>query len=92
MLIDPSSVCPQAHCPSGCSDHCLCRPELLAADLQILEQLGRIPPDDCPGYDAPSSRFPFRTIEGPNEPHPGLRSYPFLGQVTTPAAATEAYG
>ena len=26
-------------------------------------------------------RFPFRTYYAPDEPHPGLRSYPFLGQV-----------
>ncbi len=26
-------------------------------------------------------RFPFRTFHCPEEPHPGLRSYPFLGQV-----------
>lgn len=26
-------------------------------------------------------RFPFRTYHAPDEPHPGLRSYPFLGQV-----------
>ncbi|DBA87081.1 hypothetical protein WJX79_000451 [Trebouxia sp. C0005] len=26
-------------------------------------------------------RFPFRTFHSPEEPHPGLRSYPFLGQV-----------
>ena len=25
--------------------------------------------------------LPFRTIESPGEPHPGLRAYPFLGQV-----------
>ena len=27
-------------------------------------------------------RNPYRHLDVPQEPHPGLRSYPFLGQVT----------
>jgi hypothetical protein len=26
--------------------------------------------------------FPFRTLDCPGDPHPGLRAYPFLGQAS----------
>jgi hypothetical protein len=35
------------------------------------------PDDVAAGVDV----FPFRTLDCPGEPHPGLRAYPFLGQV-----------
>ena len=37
-----------------------------------------LPPEE---EAAVTCHWPFRTVELPGEPHPGLRAYPFLGQV-----------
>ena len=47
--------------------------------VAALATLGPVmhPDDVAAGVDV----FPFRTLDCPGEPHPGLRAYPFLGQV-----------
>jgi len=55
-------------------------PPLLPSQIfQGLATLGPVmhPDDVAAGVDV----FPFRTLDCPGEPHPGLRAYPFLGQV-----------
>jgi hypothetical protein len=50
--------------------------------LQIFRQLSTLPPVMLPEEEALYTRpLPFKTFQFPGEVHPGLRSYPFLGQV-----------
>ncbi len=50
--------------------------------LQVFAELARIGPVLPPEEEAAvTCHWPFRTVELPGEPHPGLRAYPFLGQV-----------
>ncbi|GAB4823973.1 hypothetical protein N2152v2_011019 [Parachlorella kessleri] len=50
--------------------------------LKIFVALGKLPPV-CDETEAAlyERRLPFRTFDSPGEQHPGLRAYPFLGQV-----------
>ena len=50
-------------------------------DLQIWKKLATLPQDTLTERDLQLQSFPFRTLDNPCEPHPGLRAYPFLGQV-----------
>ena len=57
---------------------------LPSAALQVFRQLAQIGPVMLPEEAAlldKARSLPFRTTECSGEPHPGLRSYPFLGQV-----------
>eukprot|EP00891_Asterochloris_glomerata_P003742 jgi/Astpho2/3742/Aster-x1169 len=50
--------------------------------LKVFAELARIGPVLPPEEEAAvTCHWPFRTVELPGEPHPGLRAYPFLGQV-----------
>ena len=49
--------------------------------MQIFKHLAALPPDPLTEKETILQNFPFRTIDNPLEPHPGLRAYPFLGQV-----------
>ncbi|KAK9823301.1 hypothetical protein WJX72_001754 [[Myrmecia] bisecta] len=50
--------------------------------LKVFADLARVGPVVPPQVEAlQGARMPFRTLDNPGEPHPGLRSYPFLGQV-----------
>ena len=49
--------------------------------MQIWQHLGKAPPDAFEDAETGES-YLMRITEGVNEPHPGLRSYPFLGQAS----------
>ncbi|KAL3155844.1 hypothetical protein ABBQ32_012854 [Trebouxia sp. C0010 RCD-2024] len=50
--------------------------------LKVFSELAKLGPVTVPDEEVcHHHRFPFRTFHTPEEPHPGLRSYPFLGQV-----------
>lgn len=51
--------------------------------LQVFSELAKIGPAYPTEQDSSAThRFPFRTFDTCVEPHPGLRSYPFLSQVS----------
>ena len=54
---------------------------LLDRATQVFSELARIGPAYPPEEEETTHRFPFRTYDCASEPHPGLRSYPFLSQV-----------
>ena len=57
-------------------------PQCSLCRLQVFAELARIGPVLPPEEEAAvTCHWPFRTVELPGEPHPGLRAYPFLGQV-----------